>query len=309
MLRIEKLTKNYGKFTAVNELSLEVKNGEIFGFVGPNGAGKTTTFKMISTLLRPTSGKVYIDGIDISKNIEDARRSIGYMPDFFGVYDNLKVNEYLEFYGDVAGLSKEEIKEVSDDLLELVDLKHKKNVYVDSLSRGMKQKLCLARCLMHNPKLLILDEPASGMDPRARVQMKEILRELKDMGKTIIISSHILPELAELCTRIGIVENGQVIVTGSVNEIMEKIQKENSVIKIKVLKEREKAIKFLKEQPLVRDIHSNGETLEVEYEGGEEEMYLLLKHMILQEIPVTSFSLTEDNLEEIFMKVTKGGNE
>lgn len=305
MIRIENLTKQYGKFTAVDNLFLEIKEGEIFGFVGPNGAGKTTALKMIATLLKPTSGSIYIDDIDVSQNIKEARNSIGYMPDFFGVYDNLKVDEYLEFYADIAGLSKNEKKKMLGDLLDLVDLYQKVDAYVDSLSRGMKQRLCLARSLIHNPKFLILDEPASGMDPRARVQMKDILRELKRMGKTILISSHILPELAELCTSIGIIERGKIVISGTVDEIMKKVMGTNGV-RIKVLDNVEKTINLLMEEPLVSNIYDNDNIIEFGFDGSEEDMASLIKKLVLKEIAIASFNPLESNLEEIFMQVTKG---
>lgn len=305
MIRIENLTKKYGKFTAVDNLSLEIKEGEIFGFVGPNGAGKTTTLKMISTLLKPTSGSIFIDDIDVSKNIKEARSNIGYMPDFFGVYDNLKVNEYLEFYADIAGLNKDEKKKMMSELLELVDLSHKVDSYVDSLSRGMKQRLCLARSLIHNPKFLILDEPASGMDPRARAQMKDILRELKRMGKTILISSHILPELAELCTSIGIIEKGKLVINGTVSDIMKKVEGSNG-ISIKVLNNVEKAINLLLEEPLVSDVYDNDNIIEFGFSGDEEDMAKLIKKFVLNDISLVAFNPLQSNLEELFMQVTKG---
>ncbi|NLN47996.1 MAG: ABC transporter ATP-binding protein, partial [Clostridiales bacterium] len=211
MLKIKELTKRYDKFTAVDKLTLEVQDGEIFGFVGPNGAGKTTTMKIICGLMAANGGVVYVNGIDAIRQARAAKDIIGYMPDFFGVYDDLKVSEYLDFYASIYDIKLKERKKISDDLLELVDLANKRDTYVDSLSRGMKQRLCLARSLVHNPKLLVLDEPASGMDPRARVEMKEILRSLKSLGKTIIISSHILSELSELCTSIGIIDRGKMV--------------------------------------------------------------------------------------------------
>ncbi|WIV11511.1 ABC transporter ATP-binding protein [Proteiniborus sp. MB09-C3] len=308
MIRIENLTKQYGRFTAVDNLSLEIKEGEIFGFVGPNGAGKTTTLKMIATLLKPTSGNIYIDDIDVSKNIKEARGSIGYMPDFFGVYDNLKVNEYLEFYADIEGLNKDEKKRMLGELLDLVDLSHKADSYVDALSRGMKQRLCLARSLIHNPRFLILDEPASGMDPRARVQMKDILRELKRMGKTILISSHILPELSELCTGIGIIEKGKVAISGTVDEILRKVTGTNGV-RIKVLDNAEKAINILMEEPQVSNIYDNDNVIEFGFSGSEEDMASLIKKLVLKEISLASFNPLQSNLEEIFMQVTKGDAE
>jgi ABC-2 type transport system ATP-binding protein len=304
MLEIRNLRKNYGKYTAVNDLSLSVEKGEIFGFVGPNGAGKTSTMKIIAGLMPATSGEVYVDGIDVINNSKKVKEKIGYMPDFFGVYDDLKVNEYLEFYASIYGINGKESKKICRDLLELVDLTSKENAYVDSLSRGMKQRLCLSRSLVHNPELLILDEPASGMDPRARFEMKEILRSLKDMGKTIIISSHILPELAELCNTIGIIEKGSIVIKGTVEEIMLNLYNSRP-IKIKVLSNLAEAIAILKEVPKVDRITAEGNIITVAFSGSEEEVSKLLGILISKKVSVVSFGQSEGNLEEIFMKVTE----
>ena len=220
MLTIKNLVKSYGNFKALDGVNLEIEKGEIFGFIGPNGAGKSTTMKIVSGLLSADSGEVYVDDIDALKNNKLLKEKIGYMPDFFGVYDNLKALEYLEFYASIYGIVGEEARKLSMDLLELVNLEDKWNSNVDGLSRGMKQRLCLARCLVHNPELLILDEPSSGMDPKARYEMKGILKNLKDMGKTIIVSSHILSELAEICTKVGIIKNGKIVCQGTVDEVM-----------------------------------------------------------------------------------------
>ena len=208
MLYLEHVTKKYNKFMAVNNLSLRIPEGDLFGFVGPNGAGKTTTIRMLCGLLKPTSGRIQVNGLDISNHLNDVKKCIGYVPDFFGVYNNLKVSEYLEFYGSIYGLDDKSLHKMTGELLELVNLKGKEEVYVDTLSRGMKQRLCVARVLIHNPKLLVLDEPSSGLDPRARVEMKELLMNLNDMGKTIIISSHILSDIGEMCNSIGIMNQG-----------------------------------------------------------------------------------------------------
>lgn len=304
MLEIKNLRKNYGKYTAVNDLNLMVEKGEIFGFVGPNGAGKTSTMKIVAGLMPPTSGEVYVDGIDALNESRRVKEKIGYMPDFFGVYDDLKVKEYLEFYASIYGINGQESRKVCGDLLELVDLTSKENAYVDSLSRGMKQRLCLARSLVHNPELLILDEPASGMDPRARFEMKEILRTLKDMGKTIIISSHILPELAELCTTIGIIEKGSFVIKGTVEEIMLNVYNSRP-LKIKVLSKLEEAIAVLKEIPKVDRITAEGSTITVAFSGTEDEISKLLSTLISKKVSVVSFGQSEGNLEEIFMKVTE----
>lgn len=304
MLQIKNLCKSYGKFSAVNNLNLDIAQGEIFGFVGPNGAGKTTTMKIVSGLLAATSGEVYVDGLDAINNNRKVREYIGYMPDFFGVYDNLKVSEYLEFYASIYNIKGKESKKVCNDLLELVDLTSKREAYVDSLSRGMKQRLCLARSLVHNPKLLVLDEPASGMDPRARFEMKEILRTLKDMNKTIIISSHILPELAELCTTIGIIEKGNIVIKGTVEEIMQQVYRSKG-FKVRVKDKLEDAVVILKEFPSVDKITTAENTIEAMLKGGDEEMSSILAALVMAKIPVVTFSQLDGNLEDVFMKVTE----
>lgn len=303
MLIIKDLEKSYGKFKALNKLNLEIKKGEIFGFIGPNGAGKSTTMKIVSGLLRPDSGAVYVDGIDALKNNKALKEKIGYMPDFFGVYDNLKAYEYLEFYGSIYGITGKEMKDLSMDLLELVNLKDKHDAYVDGLSRGMKQRLCLARCLIHNPSLLILDEPASGMDPRARFEMKNILKNLKDMGKTIIVSSHILSELGEICTNLGIIEGGQMICSGTVDEIMGRMSVNNRLT-IQILNKGEQAVTLLKEMPQIRNIDFESNKITLDFKGEDEEAAQILKKLILHEIPVISFGREDGTLEDIFIKIT-----
>lgn len=306
MLEIKDLVKSYGSFKAVDNLNLHVKKGEIFGFVGPNGAGKTTTMKIVSGLLDCDNGEVFIDGVDAIKNRREVKRKIGYMPDFFGVYDDLKVDEYLEFYASIYGIEGKEKDELINDLLELVNLSHKKDAYVDDLSRGMKQRLCLARCLVHNPSLLILDEPASGMDPKARIEMKNILRTLKEMGKTIIISSHILPELAELCTNLVIIQNGKSVTSGTVEEVMDKAYK-TKFIRLKVLKDVESAIKLLKEYVEIGEIKKIGNNVATaSFSGSEEVMCNILEGLIKENIKVVSFNTIDGNLEEVFMKVIGG---
>ncbi|BCZ48502.1 ABC transporter [Clostridium gelidum] len=303
MLLIKDLEKSYGKFKALNKMNLDIKKGEIFGFIGPNGAGKSTTMKIVSGLLYPDSGEVYVDGIDAIKNNKKLKEKIGYMPDFFGVYDNLKAYEYLEFYGSIYGISGKEIKDLSMDLLALVNLENKCDAYVDGLSRGMKQRLCLARCLIHNPQLLILDEPASGMDPRARFEMKNILKNLKDMGKTILVSSHILSELGEICTNIGIVESGQLVCQGTVEDIMNTATGNENII-ITVMNKEEKAVKLLKEMPKVGKVKFENKIITITFNGNEEECVGLLKTMIMNDIPIISFNKEVSSLEDLFIKIT-----
>jgi len=308
MLAVKNLNKRYGRYQAVTDLNFEVTEGEIFGFVGPNGAGKTTTMKIMCGLLRATSGEITLDGVDVITHSKRIKEKIGYMPDFFGVYDDLKVNEYLEFYASIYNIKGQARKKITDDLLELVDLGSKREAYVDSLSRGMKQRLCLARSLVHNPRLLVLDEPASGMDPRARVEMKEILKNLKGMGKTIIISSHILSELAELCTSIGIIDKGRMIISGSVDEIMQQVYSKK-IIKVKVIDRLDDALMILKEYPFIDKVVFGEDTIKASFDGGEDEMSRVLSSLVGKGIPVISFAQMDGNLEDVFMKVTKGDGE
>lgn len=308
MVRIENLTKRFNGTLAVDRLSMEIPDGEIYGFVGANGAGKTTTMRIIAGLLAPTSGRVFISGMDVFKEPLAVKRHIGYMPDFFGVYDDLKVLEYMYFYAGLQGISKSDCGSLVDSLLELVRLTHKKDAYVDTLSRGMKQRLCLARSLIHDPEFLILDEPASGLDPRARVEMKEILKELRSMGKTVLISSHILPELSELCTSIGIIDSGRLVASGSVSEVVEKLSRSGKV-KIKVSSKEEEAVRLLMEMPGIGSISSVSGMIEVNVEGGDEACVRILKTLVDNDIPVVSFQPVEGSLEAVFMHLTEGGNE
>ncbi len=303
MLVIKDLKKKYGKFEALKGLNMQIGKGDLFGFVGPNGAGKTTTMKIVSGLLSADSGEVIMDGRPALGNIKYLKEKIGYMPDFFGVYDNLKAMEYMEFYASIYGIEGKEAAKLCRDLMDLVNLNDKYDSYVDGLSRGMKQRLCLARCLVHNPELLILDEPASGLDPRARFEMKEILKNLTDMGKTILISSHILPELAEMCTSIGIIEHGEMIINGTVDEILTKLNNTNPLM-IKVFDGKEEALRILKENPAIQNIVTKEETISIGFEGNEEQEAELLKMLIENGIKISSYKREEGNLEELFMQIT-----
>ena len=307
MIEILQLTKRYGTFTALDHLDLQIDKGTVFGFVGQNGAGKSTTFSILATLLAPTSGTAYINGYNISKEPKQVRSQIGYMPDFFGVYDQLKAVEYLDFYGASYGIPYSERSKLIPQLLELVNLSDKKDSYVDLLSRGMKQRLCLARSLIHDPEVLILDEPASGLDPRARVEMREILKELKYMGKTILISSHILPELAEMCDVLGIIDQGKLKAQGSVAEIQHKLQGEKSLI-IKVREDIERSITFLEDIPDITQInaHVDEKTIQFLFKGDAVAQQNLLKSCMMQDLPIVSFSEIETDLEDVFMEITKG---
>lgn len=290
---------------ALKGLTLEIDKGTVFGFVGPNGAGKSTTMSILATLLEPTSGKAYVGGFEVTKNPKEVRKLIGYMPDFFGVYDNLTAEEYLDFYGANYDIPLAERKQIIPQLLELVNLSHKRDAYVDSLSRGMKQRLGLARSLVHNPEVLILDEPASGLDPRARIELREILKELRDMGKTIIISSHILPELAEMCDVIGIIEEGDLVAFGRVDEIYAKMQ-EKRVLRIRLTDRVEEAMTRLREMPVVSGVTREGNWVVVGFAGNDEQQVHLLHDLTTAGYPVAAFNEAEGNLEEIFLEITKG---
>ena len=310
MLKIDSLTKNYGSFPALKGLSLEIPDGALHGFVGPNGAGKTTTMRILATLMKPTSGTAFVDGTDVVKDGQKARKLVGYMPDFFGVYDSLKCWEYLDFYARCYRIGAEERKKMTRRLLELVQLEEKEDEYVDALSRGMKQRLCLARSLIHDPKLLILDEPASGMDPRARADMKSILRSLKDMGKTVFISSHILPELSEMCDSLTIIDHGHLIFSGSVQALSDKMNG-NAPVEIRFLPGTDEqalqdAATLLRELPFVKQIHSpESLLLQVQLDGGEQEVHEMLSRLVLGGLPVCDLHRAPMNLEKVFMEVTR----
>lgn len=306
MIHIENLSKKYDKIIALDNLNFEVKKGEVFGFVGPNGAGKTTAMSILATLISPTSGKAYIGDFNVEKSPYQVRKLIGYLPDFFGVYDNLRADEYLNFYGAAYGINSARRKKIIPELLALVKLDHKSDAYVDTLSRGMKQRLGLARCLIHDPEVLILDEPASGLDPRSRVEMRDILKELRNRGKTIIISSHILPELAELSDTIGIIEDGRMVTTGSIDEINNRMKGQKQLV-IGLANKWEEAGLFLKEMASISLIERNGDYLLAGFNGSESEKIDLLKRLVEAQLPITSFSEKEEDLEEIFLKITKGG--
>ncbi len=309
MLEIQDLKRFYGAYPALKGISLKIGEGELHGFVGPNGAGKTTTIRILATLMKPSSGTARIDGVDLVAQPRKARDLIGYMPDFFGVYDHLKCWEYLDFYARCHGVKSQRRREMVRQLLELVQLEEKRETPVNDLSRGMKQRLCLAHALIHDPKLLLLDEPASGMDPRARAEMKGILRSLRDMGKTVLISSHILPELSEMCDSLTILDRGEVVFSGSVQALGEKM---NGDAPVRILLSRasteqilKDAARVLREFPEVRDVESpEDHVLTLRLGGGEDKMEEVLHALCLSGIPVWDFHRGEMNLEKVFMEVT-----
>jgi ABC-2 type transport system ATP-binding protein len=303
MIAVEQLTKTYGSRSALDHVSFEVPEREIFGFVGPNGAGKTTTLRILAALLEPTDGKAFIDGADVTKEPDKIHSRIGYMPDFFGVYDQLTVAEYLDFYAACYRQPKQRRKKVVDDLLALIGLTDRRNQPVDTLSRGLKQRACLARALVHDPSVLLLDEPASGLDPRARVEMREILKELQHMGKTIIISSHILPELTELCTMIGIIDQGRMRATGSVRDVIAQLTGGRR-LRITVLGEKSEAAAVLAPLASIRHVEMVNGAIEAEYEGDDAIAADILQSLTGAGIRVSGFTPLDGGLEDAFLRAT-----
>ena len=305
MIEIKNLQKSYKKFQAVKDISLKLEPGDAFGFIGPNGAGKTTTIKILATLLEPSGGDALIDGHSVRKNPEKIRELIGYMPDFFGIYNQIKVWEYLDFFSAAYKVEKCRRKNIITDVLELTDLYEKKNDYVDNLSRGTKQRLCLARILIHDPQVLLLDEPASGLDPRARIEMRALLKELRSMGKTIFISSHILTELSDFVNKIGIIEAGELLAFGEVDIIMDQLSPAK-IIKIKVLEDKEKALNLLTEMSTAQNVEIKEDTIQFEFKGDHDDLSDLVKNLVLNEVKLIGLQEDKANLESLFMKITQG---
>jgi len=306
MIEVRDLTKRFKRTEALKGVSFSIDQGDIYGYIGPNGAGKTTTIKILATLLLPTAGEAFIEGIDVIRDPMAVRKIIGYMPDFFGVYDEMKAWEYLDFFAACYRIPKHKRIGIIDDVLELTDLTTKKEAFVHELSRGMKQRLCLARCLVHDPKVLLLDEPASGLDPRARIELRELLKELGRMGKTILVSSHILTELADFCNTVGIIEAGSMILSGHIDDILRQI-KGHRVLEIKVTDNAEHAKEILLVQEKVDDVVIAGPNfLKVGFTGETDDIPDLMDLLKAQGIRVIGFDEEETDLEDLFMRVTKG---
>ncbi|QPC83451.1 ABC transporter ATP-binding protein [Phototrophicus methaneseepsis] len=312
IIQTQDLWKTFGDFQAVRGVSLSVPAGSIYGFVGPNGAGKTTTMRILTTLTRPSKGEAWVAGHSVLEDRRAVRRAIGYMPDEFGVYEDLRVWEYLDFFAACYDIPENDRKRLVGDLLELVDLAHRREDMVDKLSKGMKQRLSLARTLAHDPQVLILDEPASGLDPRARVEIRELLGELANMGKTIFFSSHILADVEDICSHIGIIEAGQIIMEGSIDELKQELMETREIIVSARDHEAAESIKTLAMS--VRDVvqaevitpKSGRFRVRIDFTGDDEGVIALHRSLIDSGIPVLGFSEAERDLENMFMRVTKG---
>src|SRR5262245_50165831 len=305
MIEVINFSKRYGDFLAVDRLNLKIERGDVFGFIGPNGAGKSTTIRFLAPLLRPTDGEGIIAGHSVTRDPLGVRRVIGYMPDNFGVYDGMKVWEFLDYFAVAHQVPRARPRQVINDVLELLDLTHKRDAYVNGLSRGMKQRLCLAKTLVHDPPVLILDEPASGLDPRARLEMKALLKELQAMGKTILISSHILSELADFCSSIGIIERGVLLAAGSIAEIQRQLQTHRQ-LRIRVIDQADRAHLIVRNHPKVHRAELMDHTITGEFSGNDQEISQLLQELVSSGVVVQSFTEVEPTLEEVFMTITKG---
>ena len=318
IIETRNLVKRYGRIAAVDEVSLAVDEGAIYGFVGPNGAGKTSTMRILTTLLQPTSGEAWLAGHSVRRDPRSVRRAVGYMPDFFGVYDDMKVWEYLDFFAACYEVPEAQRLGLIGDLLELVDLTHRKDDFVDTLSRGMKQRLCLARTLAHDPQVLVLDEPASGLDPRARIEIRQLLVELARLGKTIFFSTHILADVAEVCTEIGIIEAGRLVAHGKPEEMQRRLLPHRR-LHITMLGRAAEGREALLRSDLVSNVevqggawNGSGEaqaariTLQVDFAGDDAAVVNLLGSLVAMGLPVVHFNEETRDLEAVFMRATKG---
>jgi ABC-2 type transport system ATP-binding protein len=305
VIETRQLTKRYGHLIAVNEINLRLVEGDVFGFIGPNGSGKTTTMRMIATLLAPDHGEAYVCGKSIYTHQQEIRRLVGYMPDFFGVYDDMTVIEYLEFFAAAYRIHGPARRKVCEEKLELVDMAFKRDAMVNQLSRGQTQRVGLARVLLHEPQVLLLDEPASGLDPRARIEMRNLLRRLGEMKKTVIVSSHILPELADVCTRVGMIEKGHLIVDGYVDEVMRKAR-QHILLQIRVAERTDDAAKLLEQHPLVDRVEIVKGTIEARMKSNIADYSELPGFLVQHAFRLTLFREEEVNLETAFLALTKG---
>lgn len=305
MIELIDFGKDYGEFRAVERLNLKIEAGEMFGFIGPNGAGKSTTIRFLATLLKASRGEGIVNGHSVTRDPMSVRYSIGYMPDNFGVYDGMKVWEFLDFFAVAYKIGKGKRKQVINDVLELLDLGHKRDDFVNGLSKGMKQRLCLAKTLLHDPPVLILDEPSAGLDPRARIEVKALLKELRRMGKTILISSHILSELADCCTAIGIIERGQLLMSGPIDEVYRRIRA-NRTVEVRFVNGMDVGLSVIRSSPHTRNVAADVNSCVIELDASDQQIADLLNELVANKVQLRSFSERDPTLEDVFMMVTKG---
>ena len=308
MIETKNLTKSYGDLIAANDITLKLEEGDVFGFIGPNGSGKTTTMRMIATLLNPDFGEAYVCGKSIYTHPQEIRHLVGFMPDFFGVYEDMTVLEYLEFFAAAYRIDSQARRKVAEEKLELVDMAFKRDAMVNQLSRGQTQRIGLARTLLHEPQVLLLDEPASGLDPRARIEIRNLLKTLGELNKTVIVSSHILPELADVCTRVGMIEKGHLIVDGYVDEVMRKAR-QRIVLQIGVHDEVEKAAAFLEDHELAEQVSIEKGIVQLQLKKNVLDYSSLPTALIESGWKLTLFREEEVNLETAFMELTKGSQQ
>lgn len=306
MIETFQLTKQYNGFLALKDLNLTIEEGDIFGFIGPNGAGKTTTIRILSTLLLPTVGRALINGIDVRESPYEIKKIVGYMPDSFGVYDGMRLREYLDFFGAAYKIPSRKRQRIIDDVLELTDLTSKADDFVSAFSRGMKQRCCLAKTLIHDPKVLLLDEPASGLDPRARIEFRELLKTLRGMGKTILISSHILSELGDMCNKIGILERGTLLASGDYRDILATITLERE-IRLVVVDGGDTAATVLASTEGIHNIDRSGDEFQFKTTMGRLQLADLHEQLFKAGVKVLFFEEVKGTLEDVFLHVTKGG--
>jgi ABC-2 type transport system ATP-binding protein len=307
VIKTSNLTKKYGDMYAIRGITLELEEGDLFGFIGPNGAGKTTTMRIIATLLTPTYGEAYVCGNSIYTDPREIRRLVGYMPDFFGVYDDMTVIEYLEFFAAAYRINGPVRRKRCNEMLEIVDLDFKRDAYANTLSRGQTQRLGLARVLLHDPQVLLLDEPLSGLDPRARIEMRNLLRKLGEMGKTIIVSSHILPELADICNKVGIINRGEMGFNASIEELIATVNPQTILlVEVSSAERTAEASSCLASNNLVESVAEKNGTLEVTLKVGTEDYSPLSRELVTAGFGLKRFAQKETNLESAFMALTKG---
>jgi len=305
MIKTVNLTKYYKNFAALKDLTVEIQKGHIFGYIGPNGAGKTTTIRILCGLLKQTSGQAFISGVEVTpKNLQEIKRLVGYLPDYFGVYDQMSVWEFLDFFGAAYKIQGKVRRQRIQQVLELTEATYMIDYQMNSLSRGMRQRVGIAKTLLHDPKVIILDEPTSGLDPQARIEVRELIAQLRKLGKTILLSSHILHELSMVCDQIGIIDRGQLLVSGDVQEVLRKYQQHLAIL-IEVAGDVARARDLLQEQPNVEKVETSGNTLRVAFKGVENELPNLLKTLVSAGIPVIWFQEIQADLEQLFLQVTQ----